>query len=298
MNYILHFQSKPPAQQPTKAEIKEYFQHRDNYTVNDYQALYSNEDTGIYFTFQFGGAANNVAGLPNILPVYFNIGSSKSHIFVLEAEPELAEFVKNFNLLVSDLQMKGSGYVEYTQVDFFRGWTAVSESSYLTLIANNPSQPFPSLPVAELEKCWHWNYHLRHLQGEIGQEVFVPKILVIDYLSNPTTAVVWTDAGSIALPKVDRVILYRKTGTLFKKHGDMAMVKENEVEPLLAGFPVDEEFYPYFTVIYKEIPPPIKNFFQAQKPVPPKELKFISYDEIHDREMIEKVLRETNTSAK
>ena len=295
MNYILHFQSKSPAQPPVKAEIKEYFQHRENYTVNDFQALYSNEDTGIYFTFQFGGSVGNNAGSPNILPVYFNIGA-KSHIFVLEAESELADFVKHFNLLVSDLQMKGSDYVEYTQVDFFRGWTAVSESSYRILIANNPSQPLPSLPVALLEKCWRWNYHLRHLQGELGQEVFVPKILIIDYLSNLNTAVVWTDASSIALPKVEKVILYRKTGTLFKKHGDMAMVKETEVEPLLAGYSVDEEFFSYFTVIYKEIPLPIKNFFQAQKAVQPKELKFIPFDEIHDREMVEKVLREVKPS--
>ena len=54
MNYILHFQTKMTDRKVSIQQIKDHFKDRENYTLNDFQALYSNAATGVYFTFEYG----------------------------------------------------------------------------------------------------------------------------------------------------------------------------------------------------------------------------------------------------
>jgi hypothetical protein len=294
MSYILYFQAKSGDRQVTVKEIKEYFQGREDYQVNDYQALYSNEDTGVYFTFEYGGQKETTsANARQILPVYFNIGYSRPHIFVLEAEPELAEFIRHFDLLVSDLHMKGSEYGEYNEMDFYRGWNSGNEANYRNILRQNSNQKVPALPLNLIEKCWRWNYHLKHMQSELGQQIFVPKVYAIKYRDEVSTAVVWTDAIPIALPKVDNVILFRKSlapRSIMKKNEDMAIVKRTDIDPLLKEYPVAEEHLAYYTVIYIDPPKEIKTFFQSQKTTGKDAVEFISCDQIHDKELVEKAI--------
>ena len=292
MSYILHFQSRPGSKPTTVQEVKNHFLDRQFYEVNDYQALYSNEDNGIFFTFEYGGARDSRQDPQgNILPAYFNLSFARPHTFALEAEPELSDFIKSLDLLVSDPYMKGSGYVEYNELDFYKGWNSGNAAHYKNLLQNNHGQELLTLPSSLLEKCWRWNYHLKHLQGELGQEMFIPKILFIQYQGRLLTSVVWTDAIPIALPKVDSIILYRKTlaqRTFIRKSEDMVLVMREEVEPLLSDFPVSEEHFSYYTVIYRDPTPEIKSFFQMQKPAK-TEIKFIPPDQIHDQELLETV---------
>ncbi len=294
MEYSLRFQAKKAPATPW-ADFKVYFQGRENYTLNEYQALYSNEDTGVYFTFQHKDERAASAGsVPDILPVTFTIGLFRSHVFILEAEPELTDFVKTFDLRVSDLRLASPDFGDYNQIDFYRGWSAASEAYYKSEMQKTPGAKLLAMPLNLLEKCWHWNYHLRHLQGELGREVFAPRVLIVDKGSELNTAVVWTDAVPIALPKVDLLLLYRKSGL---RHPSMALADEADIEPLLSGFPLDEEFFPYYTLIYKEPPVNIRHFFHDRKPVAGDSVKFISYDHIHDLEMLMKVRRDLGLSA-
>lgn len=287
----MHFQARPGYFPISVQDIKNHFPGRQNYQVNDYQALYLNEDTGVYFTFVYGGQKGFDAEIQSsILPAYFSLSFSRSHVFVLEAEPELSEFVSSLNLLVSDPYMKGAGYIEYNEMDFYKGWNDGNSAHYKSLIQNNPELYLPTLSASVIEKCWRWNYHLKHLQSELGQDIFVPRILFVEYRQLILTAVVWTDAIPIALPQVDSVILYRKNLAprgFMKKREDMALVMREAVEPILTGFPFTKELMPYYTVIYKDPPQEIKSFFQQQKSVSIDELKFISPDNIHDRELVE-----------
>ena len=68
----------------------------------------------------------------------------------------------------------------------------------------------------------------------------------------------------------------------------MVLVMREEVEPLLSDFPVSEEHFSYYTVIYRDPTPEIKSFFQMQKPAK-TEIKFIPPDQIHDQELLETV---------
>ncbi len=293
MNYIIHFQTKNAEKQISHRQLKEYFTARGSYSVNDYQALYSNEDTGVYFTFEYGGIrASDFNQTLKILPVFFNISFGKPHIFVLEAEVELAEFIHHFDLVVSDLSMHGSSYMEYNELDFYRFWSAGNEAFYREKLRHNPELKMFSLPVQEMEKIWRWNFHVSDMQAELGQQLFVPKVMLIEYQNTFNTAVVWTDGIPITLPKVEKAILYRRgftSGIRIGKKEDIALVNISEIEPFLKDYPVTTEHLEYYTIIYKEPPKDIKHFIQSQKAVKNEELKFIPFYDIHDRELIEKI---------
>ena len=295
MSYILHFKPKNIDHVISIQQIKEYFKTRENYTVNDFQALYSNTATGVYFTFEYGGRKEATEEQARILPAYFNIQHGKPHIYALEAEPELSEFIRTFDLTISDLFMKSSSYGEYNELDFYRGWNSGNEIAYRDLLKNNNKSDLHSLPTAWMEKVWRWNFHVPFMQAEQGKELFIPKILFIDYQSTLFTAVVWTDGQPIALPKVDKLILYRRnlaSGFHLGKHEDMALASVTDVEPLLKGYPLEKESLEYYTVIYKEIPQEIKRFVKSQKAVKKEGLKFIGIEEILDKEMLENILKE------
>jgi len=54
MSYDLTFFSKSIENIPSTNEIMSYFSNRKNYSINNNEAFYSNEDTGVYFSFSIG----------------------------------------------------------------------------------------------------------------------------------------------------------------------------------------------------------------------------------------------------
>ncbi|HSW58868.1 MAG TPA: hypothetical protein VLH15_10720 [Dehalococcoidales bacterium] len=298
MNYIIHFQSRNNSRPVNPQLVKEYFQEQAGYTVNNFQSLYSNEDSGVFFTFEYGGrmSGGNTPG-QNILPVFFNINYGKPHVFVLEAEPHLAEFIRHFDLQVSDLSMRGSNYMDYNELDFYHGWNAGNEAYYREMLrSNNPKKLF-TLPLREMKNIWRWNFHVGELQSEIGQQVFIPRVKFIEYRDVFSPAVIWTDGLPVALPRVERVILYRReltSGLRFGKKEDICVVNLSDIEPLLKDYPKSTENLEYYTIIHTEPPKEIKRFFQTQKAVKSDDIQFINLGDVHDLELIEKI-KSSNT---
>jgi hypothetical protein len=293
MNYIVHFKTRNAEKQITVQQIKDYFSGRGGYTVNDYQVLYSNEDTAVFYTFEYGKhQTREISQSPAVLPVYFSLSYGKPHIFALEAETELVEFIHTFDLLTSDLFMKGTEFSDYRELDFYRGWNDGNESFYRELLKKDPQTKLNTLPVDLMEKCWRWNYHVSEMQAELGPEIFVPKIMYILHRSVFSTAVVWTDGQPITLPRVEKAILYRRTlapGIHLGNKEDVALINISEVEPLLKDFSKTTEHLEYYTIIYKDTPKEIKHLIQTPKTTGKDDLVFVPFSEVHDRELIEKI---------
>jgi hypothetical protein len=295
MDYSLSFQAKNPAERIPLQKIKDYFKERQNFSINDFQALYSNRDTGIFFTFEFGG--HKEAGNSSILAAVFKISYGKPHIFVLEAESELGDFIRNFDLKVSDPYGEQGGYQDYAELDFYKGWNSGNEEFYKEVMKDKKLTDIYSLPVALMEKIWRWNYHVAEMQAEQGKELFIPKVLMIDYQGVLYTAAVWTDGQPVALPRVEKLILYRRSmahGFHIGQHEDIALSDFNTLEPLLKGYPLDKESLGYYTLIYTSTPAEIKHFVQTSKAVKSEDLKFVDFAEIYDRELAEKIIKEKN----
>ena len=119
MSYDLFM--KPESGEFTADAFKTYFSGRNNYKLQGVQAWYENEDTGVYFLFEFQGAADAEEGEESY-PVAFNMNYFRPSYFVHEAEPEVTAFINHFSMVVSDPQFEGMGKGSYQAEKFREGW--------------------------------------------------------------------------------------------------------------------------------------------------------------------------------
>src|SRR6516162_652488 len=111
MSYDLMF-SAGNGKKLDKKAFKAYFRDRRNYQLGEGQAIYQNEDTGVYFIFDE----------PDNGVVAFNLNYFRPHIFGLEAAPELEQFAEAFAAIVTDPQGEIEDPGTFRREPFLRGW--------------------------------------------------------------------------------------------------------------------------------------------------------------------------------
>jgi hypothetical protein len=203
MSYDLFF--KPRIGTFKQERFFEYFRLREHYVQSSLQFWYKNEDTGVYFSFEF--QEPDQAGLP----VALNINYFRPSYFILEAEPEVTDFVRHFDLLVSDPQMHGMGEGDYQTDLLISGWNHGNEFAYSTLTdAVSQRDNISSFASAKLFRIWTWNRSRKKLQRQVGDSKFVPRIIFIRIDQQIFSAAVWPDGIPALIPPVDYLIVPRK----------------------------------------------------------------------------------------
>jgi hypothetical protein len=309
MSYDLQFCVRAGATAPTAGELEAYFRGRPSYQLlQGSQAFYSNEDTGVYFTFDLGVSAEEAGeaeaappqdGLQAI-PLSFNVNYMRPSIFGLEAESELTALVERFGLSVDDPQVHGMGRGAYSPAGFLAGWNAGNELGYRAMVAQVKQQAGSEgdlldmvLPAAELERCWRWNLQRNDLQRELGDDVFVPRVSFLHRDGAIKSFVVWGDAMAVALPDVDYLMLVRQQLAprrlfLFKPQ-DMAIARFSDLAPLLplstpVAAPVPHRVFRWATP-----PAAAQEFFTARTPFRGGQVG-VPVDKVLDAELMRKAL--------
>jgi hypothetical protein len=143
VSYDLFFKSRVGLFDQTR--FVEYFRLRDHYEVASTQVWYKNEDTGVYFSVEFQET--------EALPVALSINFFRPTYFILEAEPEITDFVRHFDLVVSDPQIHGMGEGEY-QIDLLiSGWDHCNEFACSAFV-NDTTQRGDVLSLPRAERSW------------------------------------------------------------------------------------------------------------------------------------------------
>lgn len=288
MSYDLYFLSPSAAAVPKQEALKEYFLSRPNYGQTENDFWYGNEDTGIYFSFHWGQSDADGAleatdpgeppedsrpsdGLTSA-GLAFELNYMRPHTFGLEAEIEVSALVKQFGLFVDDPQMSGMGRGPYSREGFLTGWNAGNRFGYSAMIAQDAAVTdllASSLPAAQLERNWRWNLKRSRLQEELGQYVFVPKIMALLHEGGVKSFVVWGDGMPTALPDTDLIVVVRESlapRRFFRRKPDRAFATPAELAPIrqLGRRVGGEEGYWLFD---SAVPPaPILDFFKSRIP--------------------------------
>ncbi len=291
MSYDLYFQ----ADAIDFAQIEHYFSNRLNYKVANQQAWYSNEKTGVYFYFEWNEPKESGKSDGDIEiehPIAFNLNYFRPHVFALEAEPEIAAFVSEFNLSIEDPQNDGMEGTAYSKDGFLRAWNAGNKFAYQTM-GNSPSVVAArslSMPSSVIEKCWSWNLDLPRLQEKLTDHVFVPTIMFAAHKNQMKTLVCWTDAIPIALPEVDLILLNRdqiaKKKMMIFKSSSMALVQYESIKPLVEKFPQEQGALPYLLLSYQHPPANVIDFFNKQATLTDA-ISIIPLDQILEKELTE-----------
>ncbi len=297
MSYDLFFRTRTGHPPLTVDAFQAWFQARPHYQVSGGEAVYGNESTGVYFSFNFASEdeeldAAELEGaeeepLPR-LDAAFNLNYFRPHVFALEAEPEVAAFVRHFELDVEDPQNSGMGSGPYSRESFLRGWNAGNAMSHRTAHQVGDGPAPLTLPSADIERIWRWNYARTELQQQLGEGVFVPRISVLEEQGRLVPFAVWGDAIPIALPEVERVALVRDElarGWLFKRK-ETALVDAATVATWVQAFPMkDGAALPYRLVTYAQPPRELVRAFK-EPPALSGPLKLLSFDQVHDAELM------------
>ena len=123
MSYDLYLE--PRSAQKVNAEVFEkYFGGRRHYQMGEGQAIYQNEDTGVYFIFD--APAEGV--------VAFNLNFFRPHVFGLEAAVELEEFCRAFEAVVHDAQGEMEDEAPFSREAFLQRWNAGNLFGYRALL--------------------------------------------------------------------------------------------------------------------------------------------------------------------
>lgn len=292
MSYDLYFRNRSSTDLLSRGDFERYFKQRKFFTMNDAEAFYSNEDTGVYFSFEFRNLDNDVEADefdPLMTPVWFNLNFVRPHPFGLEAEPEVSAFVAHFDLTVSDPQMSGMGDGEYSAQGFLDGWNAGNEFGYRAILSHHPDQDVLSLPTTQIETYWQWNHQREARQDEIGDDVFVPKIWFVQSNSRIQTAVAWADGISVWIPKVDLILVPRMqlAPRRWFRHGndDVVIFEWNELEPLFAQFRRIDGPPISFELSYDSVPVQIEKTIR-ERSLPGSTPTGVPFDQVLNEELV------------
>ena len=288
MSYDLDL--KPRSGDFSQDRFLSYFQSRAPYVVQGQQAWYENEDTGVYFSFETHAAEAEGADadLAAAYPVSFNMNFCRPSFFALEAEPELSRVIREFDFVALDPQTDGQG--DYDPARFLSEWRAGNEFGYSAMFGDPDRRPdVAALPRARLERIWRWNHARGQRQRELGDSIFVPRIMFFKDDPVVKPAVVWTDGIPRAFPsEVDAVVVYLNAlapKKFFRRKETVARASWESIRPLIERFGRSDDEAIVGT--YSTPPPEVVSFLQSLTPTS-QPLVGVNADSVLDAELVAK----------
>lgn len=221
MSYDLTFLVKRSASPPSTDDLVKFLAPRKKYRGEGSEIWYENEDTGVYFSFGLG--SNEPTEEEIIKPIRkagfkwsgltFNMNYFRPSVFGAEAAVELDALVKEFSLAVDDPQNEGMGLGAFSKRRFIQGWNAGNKfaiSAMKTQEGETLVNRLHLLPSSQIKSMWNWNYNREGLQALVGPEIYVTKIMPMNFAGKLVTLAVWSDAIPSIFPVVDFLGLYRQ----------------------------------------------------------------------------------------
>jgi hypothetical protein len=291
VSYDLFFRTRSGTLPAERFEA--YFRGRPNYTIDARQGFYENSDTGVYFSFEQDDGAestdDNVDGGPIVAT--FNMNYFRPSVFALEAQPEVAAFVREFNLTVFDPQDDGMGEGEYDSARFLSGWNAGNAFAYRAFLSD-PDYPMPkTLARAAIHRVWTWNSGRSALQARLGDDKFVPAIFFFELSGRIRTYAVWPEGCPLAVPAVDFFYVMRKElapRRFFWRKEDHALLARKDAQPVFARHK-EKRNDALFVLDYLSPPADVREFVTGL-PRLKGNLNGVAASEVLDQELVDQGL--------
>ena len=209
MGYDLYFyrRGKEPL---TEEAVGEFLEELPQYQCSDEAFPYYNEATGVYFFFEF----TDTDEVPSFRGFHktglcFRLNYIRPTYFALEALPVVGALTEALDLLVYDPQNREEEDLPtaFNQEALFRTWY---EGNFIAAKITPQNTPF--LPRERSEALWHYMRNKEDMQSQLGDDSFVPKMLLFRQPGSTIlrTAVSWTSAIPQVFSECDFVIILKK----------------------------------------------------------------------------------------
>jgi hypothetical protein len=287
VSYDLYFTSP----KITLEQFESYFSDNPIYKVENSQAWYENEDTGVYFLFEHNDElSSDEDDIEH--SVVFNMNYYRPHYFALEAEPEVRRFIESFSCSIHDYQNSGMGNGPYSKEGFLKGWNYGNDYGYSAILGRDdaPDVVF-SKSSAELEQIWKWNYSRQKKEEEIQEDIFIPRIMFMLVNGKLGSVCIWPDGISTVIPSVDFLYVPRKVLApkkwFEKQKDDFCILSQKDFSEFLKAYTTDQYELPAFKLPSPNTPKVIKDYVKNLKAYD-GEIKGVGYDSVLNSEMVKK----------
>ena len=183
------------------------------------------------------------------------------------------------------------GEPAYKSEGFYRGWNHGNEFGYSALLnSEEPPEDIYSRPKDELENIWKWNYSRQQLQHELGEDIFVPRIIFVQDEGKLHSAVFWPDAISTLIPTVDALIIPRQEiapRRFFKRKEDTCFIPFHTARIVFEPFKSNEYVLPSISLPCPTTPASVINFVKNLEPYN-EQLASVAMDQILVEELVKK----------
>lgn len=289
MSYDLFFTSP----QISRQDFDAYFGEHPLYAVENGQAVYTNQDTGVYFSFEHDDSPSDDPEAPDGT-VAFNMNYFRPHFFGLEAEVEVGGFVLKFGCKIHDPQMGGMENGPYTTNGFLNGWNNGNEFGYGAVLKAGQSPE--SIHTKELEMIWKWNVMRKMRQNEFGEQVFLPKVWFGQIDGAFGSIAMWPDGIPAIFPEADFFYIPRKdlapSRFLRGKQEDFCIVPKSELPAeLFEPFKKTELDLPAYHILEPAQSKPLINYVKKLQPYK-GQIEGIGNDMVLNEELMAKALKQ------
>ena len=205
MSYELYLRFRRPL---PADRLARYLTSRGHFSATAEGFVYSNPDTGVYFTLQPRGSRLPFLG-QRVSGLHFEINYGRPSYFVREADIELRALIAAFDPKIEDPQMHGMGAGAYTSEGFLRGWTFGNEYFVSERLKDGAIHRHHRLPSPLMSDVWEWNYRRSERARILANTQFLPLINFVAVEDRPCLSTIWGEGMPTLLPKVDHVFVGR-----------------------------------------------------------------------------------------
>lgn len=279
---------------PSLTALREYFAGRSGYSCSGDRARYHNPATGVSFEFDLRVQSDEYV-------MAFELEYFRSHVFGLEALPEVAALVRHFDFGVYDPQSAEITDGSFSADRMLRGYNESNAAAYRVRLREEThgTTRLRALEGEVHRSLWRWNrersLYWDYLGAQQGIACSVPQIELVAHPEAPDTvltAVRWVQVLPIALPEVD-VILYQRSPEM-----PPLAVAYADIEPRIRGnavrdgsfvFQVDEGDHcvglTHHLIVHAIAPPDLVRALCSGRDA--RGLLHLSASEILDREVVD-----------
>ena len=276
MSYDLFFEAGP-GRTLDKKSFAAHFKGRRNYEVGNGQAVYQNENTGVYFIFDE----------PSDEMVAFNLNFYRPHVFALEAAAELEALADAFRATVTDPQEGIGADGKFSREGFVRAWNEGNRFAYRSMVKEMDA--VHTWPAKRIREVWEWNFARPSDEEMDSASVFVPSIFAVNMNGELRSVAVWPPQCPVLLPAVDAVLVpLAQTG---KASEEMALVPWDEVLPAVRQYQEKAAGIARYRLEFEDWPSDVAEFLNRKRK-PMKKLEGVGLDEVLDRELVDAARKE------
>lgn len=285
MSYFVFLESR--SGRPIEAEaFAGHFKGRRHYAVDEWQAVYENEGTGV--SFSFDAPAEGAVG--------FSLETGRPHVFALEAAEELAAFAEAFDAVVAP-GLPGDAWTPwpYDAERFLREWGAANRLAYRAL-AREPGWPEHTWPARRIREVWAWNRARPADETLTAEDIYRPAIFAAELDGVAQSLAAWPAGVAVLLPPVDAVLVpVEQAGERSRKP---ALARWEEILPAIERYRVDGDDDDggggpaHYRLAFDEAwPIAVAAFLFKERPALER-LTTIHLGDVLDRELVEEARRE------